>query len=243
LRVKTEETPAYALTIAKGGLKIKPIEIESVKYEELRKISASLPQRGRGPVRRGTALLQGAGLLSLPDDPTYAGLLGCSPGPPPNPSVESSRLRETLRRDGKPPVCGFHTYGNGPNRVINSGASPISLLVGSLEAESGFRQTGPPFLSDTLKGLLILDKTGLPDTNCVIAIPSAGTPCAPLFNYFLEYAIDESFFTRNGVTPDFSVPKAPNIFAALEKLGLHLAKIKAPREFIVIEHIERPSEN
>jgi len=34
-----------------------------------------------------------------------------------------------------------------------------------------------------------------------------------------------------------------NIFAALEKLGLHLEKSKAPREFIVIEHIERPSEN
>src|SRR6185503_19656634 len=39
LRVETEEIPVYALTIAKGGLKIKPLE--SVKYEELRKLRAS----------------------------------------------------------------------------------------------------------------------------------------------------------------------------------------------------------
>jgi hypothetical protein len=86
-------------------------------------------------------------------------------------------------------------------------------------------------------------KCGLPDTNCLAAIPSAGTPCAPLFNYFLEYAIDESYFTRRGGTPDSSAPKAPNIFKALEKLGLQLEKTKAPREFIVIEHIERLSPN
>jgi uncharacterized protein (TIGR03435 family) len=42
---------------------------------------------------------------------------------------------------------------------------------------------------------------------------------------------------------DQGIPKAPNIFDALEKLGLRLEKSKAPREFIVIEHIERPWPN
>jgi uncharacterized protein (TIGR03435 family) len=64
----------------------------------------------------------------------------------------------------------------------------------------------------------------------------------------MEYARDESFFTRTGLTPadlgvDLSLPKAPSVFAAVEKLGLHLEKIKASREFIVIEHVEKPSEN
>jgi uncharacterized protein (TIGR03435 family) len=235
LRVETEETPVYALTIANGGLKIKPIEIESGKYEELRKIRASLPP-GRGPGGREFSLLG--------RDPTYAGLLGCSyhprAGGPQSRGgwVEYDGFREALRRDGQPPVCGFDSYTNGPNNVITSGASPISLLGDSLNGT-----INRLFLSDTLNGLLIVDKTGLPDTNCLIAIPSAGTPCAPLFNYFLEYAIDESYFTSLEKEKNVSLPKAPNIFKALEKLGLQLEKTKARREFIVIEHIERPSEN
>jgi len=243
-RVETEEIPVYELSIAKGGLKIKPIEMESGKYEEFRKIRASLPpQRGRN-----------FEMVMLRDEPTYAGLLGCSYGPAPNPSVASAQFREALRRDGKPPVCGFHTYVNGrfdaaderalgPNVVVNSGASPISLLADSLSNDSGFRSLAPAYLRDTLNGLLVVDKTGLPDTNCLAAIPSAGTPCAPLFNYFLEYAIDESLFTSKQNEKNGSFPKAPNIFKALEKLGLQLEKTKARREFIVIEHIERPSPN
>jgi uncharacterized protein (TIGR03435 family) len=233
LRVETEEISVYALTIAKGGLKIKPIEIEYVKYEELRKLRASL-----NPGLRGRSQLE--------RDPTYVGLMGCSYPPlgvPNLNAVEYGQFREALRRDGKPPLCGFSNYGSGPNRVLSSGASSISELVDSLK-ENATRS----YLSDTLNGLLVVDKTGLPDTNCLIAIPSAGTFCAPLFNFVVEYAADESFFTRTGATPqgrgmDFSLPKAPTIFNALEKLGLHLEKSKAPREFIVIEHIERLSPN
>jgi uncharacterized protein (TIGR03435 family) len=240
LRVETEEIPVYALTIAKGGLKIKPLEIESGKYEELRKIRASLPPQ-RGVIS----------LLGL--DPTYAGLLGCSyatlAGDPRSrgTSVEYDRFREALRRDGRPPVCGFQSYTNGPNRVTTSGASPISLLVESLNSpHENPGSNNSYYVSDSLNGLLVVDKTGLPDTNCLIAIPSAGTRCAPLFDYVLEFAIDESFLTENGRTPtgaELSLPKAPNIFAALEKLGLHLEKSKAPREFIVVEHIEELSPN
>jgi uncharacterized protein (TIGR03435 family) len=71
------------------------------------------------------------------------------------------------------------------------------------------------------------------------------TRCAPLFNFVVEYVADESSFTRIGLTEvrDMSLPKAPNVFAAVEKLGLHLEKSKASREFIVIEHVEKPSEN
>jgi uncharacterized protein (TIGR03435 family) len=128
--------------------------------------------------------------------------------------------------------------------VITNGGSPISSLVDALSANA------KSFLRDTLNGLLVVDKTGLPTADCFLAIPPAGTRCAPLFNFVVEYAADETFFTnaefatlRNGRTPDSSVPKAPNIFDALEKLGLHLEKSKGSREFIVIEHIERPSPN
>jgi uncharacterized protein (TIGR03435 family) len=241
--IETDEIPVYALTIAKGGLKIKPFEsFESVEYKELRKFRT---QPGPGKLTRG-----GWPLL----DPRHVGLLGCSP-PPQGPPIDAPRneqyrffevFLEALRRSGQPPGCGFNQYLNGPNRVISSGASPISLLVDSLNGK-GLAGPGPgtPFLADTLNRLLVVDKTGLPGTDC-LDIPSAGTRCAPLFNYVMEFAIDESYFTTNprrAEEVDFSIPKAPNIFKALEKLGLQLAKTKAPREYIVIDHIERLSPN
>src|SRR6185369_9836764 len=106
---------------------------------------------------------------------------------PPHQRLRSSRHYGKCTGSDASDPFGFHY----------TGSMPISMLVDSLERVSGFRKN-IPFLSDTLNGLLVVDKTGLPDTNCLIAIPSAGTPCAPLFNYFLEYVIDESFFTRNG---------------------------------------------
>jgi hypothetical protein len=143
---------------------------------------------------------------------------------------------------------------HGPNSVIADGAIPISTLVTLLRNISFPPGSSSPSnsLSETLNGLLVVDRTNLPVTNCLIEVPPAGTPCAPLFNIVVEFAVDESYFTRfeqrTGMNPallgaDLSLPKAPNIFNVLEKLGLHLEKSKALREFIVIEHIERPSPN
>jgi uncharacterized protein (TIGR03435 family) len=144
----------------------------------------------------------------------------------------------------QPPECaqfGLLSGPHGPNSLLVYGGSPIRTFVTVL---SNQRSSS---LSDTLKGLLVVDKTGLPDTNCLTEIPPAGTPCAPLFHILVEYATDESYLTfletRVGITVDRTVPKAPNIFDALEKLGLHLAKSKVSREFIVIDKIERPSPN
>jgi uncharacterized protein (TIGR03435 family) len=41
-----------------------------------------------------------------------------------------------------------------------------------------------------------------------------------------------------------AVPRAPGIFTALEEqLGLRLERIRAPRDFIVIDQVERPAPN
>jgi uncharacterized protein (TIGR03435 family) len=231
LRVETEETPVYALTIAKGGLKIKPLD---VKYEEVQKILASISPvspRGMDPKDLNAMF-------------TVIGLLGCSQEPEAARSdpAELNRYREAVRRGAQPPRCGPSAYYPGLNTVATFGAAPISDLV---EYLSRFAN-----LSDTLNGLLVVDKTGLPATNCIgwrvlgpAAIQPAGTVCAPVFNFVVEYVNDESFFTRTGIPVDMSLPKAPNIFDAVEKLGLHLEKSTAPREFIVIDNIERPSPN
>lgn len=241
LRIETEEIPIYALTIAKGGLKIK--SVESAKVAEAEKIFASIPASG-----------------PREDDPrdlekltTLIGLLGCSQQPAGvrNDPAELNRYREAVRRGAQPPPCGRSISDSGPNAVVGFGGSPIAVLADYLSRQES--------LADTLNGLMVVDKTGLPETNCInfrvpqpAAVRPPGTPCAPVFNFVVEHVRDESYFTlwqtRTGQTPaqlgwDLSLPKAQNIFDAVEKLGLHLEKGKDSREFIVIEHIEKPSEN
>jgi len=56
------------------------------------------------------------------------------------------------------------------------------------------------------------------------------------FDFHLEYA-------RDGAAPS-DEPPGPSIFTAVqEQLGLKLTPAKGPGEFIVIDHVERPSEN
>jgi len=225
-RVETEETSVYALTIANGGLKIKPLKPE--RYEDARKLFAA-QVRDIDP-RDLDALVK------------LSGSLGCSLRARNDPA-EFNRWREAVRRGAQLPPCGVGDISDsGPNVVVAFGTAPLGRVTEML------REAAHTSLYDTLNGLFVIDKTGLPDTNCLTAIPSAGTLCAPLFSFVMEYARDESFFTRTGLTPermglDMSLPKAPSVFAALEKLGLHLEKIKASGEFIVIEHIERPTPN
>jgi uncharacterized protein (TIGR03435 family) len=70
------------------------------------------------------------------------------------------------------------------------------------------------------------------------------------FKYVLEFVLDDNSPGLRGPEqllvppqpPD--VPPAATIFTALEEqLGLRLDPAKAPREFIVIDHVERPSPN
>lgn len=56
-----------------------------------------------------------------------------------------------------------------------------------------------------------------------------------LFNIHLEYAPDQKALD--------DPLGAPSIFTALKQLGLKLEPSKGPGEFLVIDHVERPSEN
>ena len=80
----------------------------------------------------------------------------------------------------------------------------------------------------------VLDKTGV----------------TGLFNIRLQFALDESIGPnvfgggRPADPPPPDIEKAPSIFTALEQqLGLKLEKTKGPREYLVIDRVERPSEN
>jgi uncharacterized protein (TIGR03435 family) len=69
-------------------------------------------------------------------------------------------------------------------------------------------------------GRPVVDKTGLTDK----------------FDFHIEFAPDDA-------EPSDDADAPPSIVAALQQLGLKLEPAKGPREFLVIDHVERPSEN
>jgi bla regulator protein BlaR1 len=81
----------------------------------------------------------------------------------------------------------------------------------------------------------VIDKTGITGT----------------YDFFLKFALDERtpYPTPDGMAPGPPPVTAvdepgPTIFEALQKqYGLKLDPGKGPREFVVIDHVERPSEN
>lgn len=79
----------------------------------------------------------------------------------------------------------------------------------------------------------VVDKTGL----------------TGLYNFHMEFALDQT--TTPALAPPGTPPTAisdpagaPSVFTAVqEQLGLKLEPTKEPRDLIVIDHVERPSEN
>jgi uncharacterized protein (TIGR03435 family) len=77
------------------------------------------------------------------------------------------------------------------------------------------------------------------------------TGIAGMFDFHLEFAPDQATpgllpggALRFTDTPSDDPPGGPSIFTAIEEqLGLRLEPAKGPGEFLVIDHVERPSEN
>jgi bla regulator protein BlaR1 len=122
---------------------------------------------------------------------------------------------------GKPPTLGCGGMMMGPDRVTGKGVEVAQLI---------------PILSRTL-GRMIVDKTGLTGK---YDIEAQWTP---------DQAQLMQAFPGGGPPPGMPAPpptdpNGPSIFTALqEQLGLKLESQKGPVDVIVIDHVEKPSEN
>jgi uncharacterized protein (TIGR03435 family) len=121
---------------------------------------------------------------------------------------------------GGKPACNWTGWDvNGPNRRLLFGSITLDRLAQDL--------------AELVLDRNVIDRTGIPGS----------------FVARLEYAPDEN--TRCfgmaqwcDVDPNSSIPPAATIFGALEQqFGLKLEPIKGPKEHIVIDSVERPSEN
>ena len=164
----------------------------------------------------------------------------CTPGPSPAPppgeretaATAARRIVDVVRRNldaarrGAPiSSCGIFVAMNGPNQVI---------------VMNGFRAPEINVFLSMLLDAPIVNRTGIPDTAS--------------FSFVLEFVPDDSLGPeslkqfasddRQIASDPSTVPRAPGIVTALEEqLGLRLERVRAPREFIVIDQVERPGPN
>jgi len=121
---------------------------------------------------------------------------------------------------GGKPACNWTGWDvNGPNRRLLLGGLPIDRLAGDL--------------AELILDRNVIDRTGI--TGQYVAR--------------LEYAPDENTRCMGmakwcDLDPNSDIPPAGNIFSALEQqFGLKLEPIKGPKERLVIDSVQRPSEN
>lgn len=121
--------------------------------------------------------------------------------------------------DDKPYCHWFGWPSRGPNRSLVAGSATIDRLAAEL-------------------GLIVLDRQVFDRTGITGE-----------YNIRLEYAPDENTpcfgpAQMCAVDANSDIPAGANIFTAIEQqLGLKLEQIKGPKEHIVVDHVEPPSEN
>lgn len=189
--IETEQVPAFALTVAPGGPKMKAVQASGISPDGF--VEKTVSTDACEPP---------------PSVPTPA---------PIGPTMWTPRSPVEVRGGAKP-SCGLTQSLNGPNYVLVGGAAGMPMLA---------RQLG-----NRLGRVRVIDRTGI----------------TGLFNFILEFALDENtpgqaLASQRAENPD-AVPRGQTIFAAIEQqLGLRLEPARAPREFIVIDAIERPGPN
>jgi uncharacterized protein (TIGR03435 family) len=146
-------------------------------------------------------------------------------GPGLRPHPDDSSCSTTLATDPGHSIVagGFPTTCGGPVLIPASGPGRISL--GARNVTMGLIANGLPDWGDL--GRPVLDRTGLSGT----------------FDFTLEWMRE----THNSMTSGVDTPSdasGPTFLEALkEQLGLKLEAQKGPVDFIVVDHIEHPSEN
>jgi uncharacterized protein (TIGR03435 family) len=152
------------------------------------------------------------------------------------------RCKLTTHRETRElPVYALVLAKNGPKlkESIGKGGKPNSHMMvgmGQLTAE----QVPLSFLADTLSrqlGRIVIDRTGLTAT----------------YDFELHWTPDQSqsggFGGGPGGAPPPNMPpppdpNGPSVFTAVQdQLGLKLESQKGPVEFVVVDHVEKPSEN
>ena len=152
----------------------------------------------------------------------------------------TDRFRLTFHRESKElPVFAITVAKGGP-RLKPSAAPPGTLpyLTNTVyPEEKGGVHVQLPARNATLMQFAAMLQRAVVDRAVVDRTGLSGT-----FDFDLEWTPDENQFGGN--LPRSVEPTKPNLFSAMqEQLGLRLEATKGPVPVLVIERVERPSEN
>lgn len=131
----------------------------------------------------------------------------------------------------------------GPGQPVPNicGNQQIRMMNGKTITTIGKGLSMPEFARGMLSDLLgrpVIDKTGL-EGRFDIQMEMAPDSSMPMFQGMAGRGGGDAA----GPVPSAADPEGPTIFMALEKLGLKLEPSKGPVDQLVIEHVERPTEN
>ena len=183
--IETERVPAFALKVATGGLRIKPMADDDCHDPIPDAVIADRERRGlRGPV-----------------------------------------VLSEARRLGIKPGCRGFTYSqpNGPN-MRSELLGPLGNLASALSFDLETKVFDKTGITD--KYMLAFEYS--PDERATGALKMMAVPPPP---------------SRPGFDASPNAPRALSLSAALDQLGLTLEPTTMPREFVVIDHVERPTQN
>jgi uncharacterized protein (TIGR03435 family) len=147
----------------------------------------------------------------------------------------------------------------GPRRGTKMDDIIIGLGGGAPAAAPGPRRGGgpPPCEARTIRDISVRGKCGMGKVTEFLktllmlgAAPPIDDRTGLMGTYNIEFALEEVFLSApTGPGPRGTASPQPRQFnppvakALEEQLGLHLERVKVPAEFVVVDHIEQPTEN
>jgi uncharacterized protein (TIGR03435 family) len=152
-------------------------------------------------------------------------------------SLLADRFKLAFRRDTREVPAYAIVVGNGGPRLTKNDSNPNglpSLLfrgLGVLPASNATMADLAGVMQTAVLDRPVVDRTGLPGR----------------YDFTLTWTPDESQFGGLGVRvppPSGDANAAPGLFTAIqEQLGLKIESTRAPVEVLVIDRVEKPSEN
>jgi uncharacterized protein (TIGR03435 family) len=126
------------------------------------------------------------------------------------------------------PVYNLIVAKSGIKMKISTSESSGSSMSNSNYTAQGSTVEGIAFTLSSIVGRQVIDKTGLADK----------------YDFKLTWTPDEMRAPSDASAAATAADSAPSIFSAIEEqLGLKLVSAKGPIDVVVVDHVERPSEN
>jgi uncharacterized protein (TIGR03435 family) len=268
LHRETQDGPIYAMTVAKGGLKIQPMPPDGCTPVD--QVDFSDPRAQAAAVNAGTAKPTCGGMTMMGGPGHARWTIGATTLPDFAHTLSAAMDHYVVDRTGAGPDTKFnihlefapdeHVPGADKRNPRSEFAPPDApTIFAALEQQLGLKL-------EATKGpqtVLVIDHIERPTPDGPIATPSRQRQTMEGVAHWLSGMMDRHVLDQTGVSDTFVIyleyapdgqvpydfripgvsdpPTAPSITQVLKSLGPELQPTKGTKGYIVIDHAERPS--